>query len=61
MCPRVVVSVASEENRLVNKWNELPSRDLDNANSALVVTVRPEDFEGDSPLKGMEFKGIMKL
>ncbi|MDZ5016593.1 hypothetical protein GNF72_15410, partial [Clostridium perfringens] len=30
--------------------------DLANANSALVVTVRPDDFEGDSPLRGMEFQ-----
>jgi uncharacterized FAD-dependent dehydrogenase len=32
------------------------ARDLENANSALVVTVSPEDFEGDSPLRGMEFQ-----
>ena len=32
------------------------ARDLANANSALVVTVSPDDFEGDSPLRGMEFQ-----
>ena len=32
------------------------ARDLENANSALVVTVGPDDFYGDSPLKGMEFQ-----
>ena len=32
------------------------ARDLENANSALVVTVGPDDFEGDSPLRGMEFQ-----
>lgn len=57
MCPGgVVVSAASEENRLVTNGMSYHARDLDNANSALVVTVRPEDFEGDSPLKGMEFQ-----
>jgi uncharacterized protein len=57
MCPGgVVVSAASEENRLVTNGMSYHARDLENANSALVVTVRPEDFEGDSPLKGMEFQ-----
>jgi len=57
MCPGgVVVSAASEENRLVTNGMSYHTRDLENANSALVVTVRPEDFEGDSPLRGMEFQ-----
>ena len=57
MCPGgVVVAASSEENRLVSNGMSYHARDLDNANSALVVTVEPEDFEGDSPLKGMEFQ-----
>lgn len=57
MCPGgVVVSAASEKNRLVSNGMSYHARDLDNANSALVVTVAPEDFNGDSPLKGMEFQ-----
>ncbi|NLZ48492.1 MAG: FAD-dependent oxidoreductase [Clostridiales bacterium] len=57
MCPGgVVVSAASEENRLVTNGMSYHARDLENANSALVVTVRPEDFEGNSPLRGMEFQ-----
>ncbi|MGG7178907.1 NAD(P)/FAD-dependent oxidoreductase [Clostridium paraputrificum] len=57
MCPGgVVVAAASEEGRLVSNGMSYHARDLDNANSALVVTVGPEDFEGDSPLSGMEFQ-----
>ena len=52
MCPGgVVVAAASEEGRLVSNGMSYHARDLENANSALVVTVSPEDFEGDSPLK----------
>ena len=57
MCPGgVVVGAASEEGRLVSNGMSYHARDLENANSALVVTVNPEDFEGDSVLKGMEFQ-----
>ena len=57
MCPGgVVVAAASETGRLVSNGMSYHARDLENANSALVVTVSPEDFEGDSPLKGMEFQ-----
>ena len=57
MCPGgVVVAAASEEGRLVSNGMSYHARDLENANSALVVTVGPEDFDGDSPLSGMEFQ-----
>jgi len=57
MCPGgSVVSAPSEENRLVSNGMSYHARDLKNANSALVVTVGPEDFEGASPLSGMEFQ-----
>lgn len=57
MCPGgIVVAAASEEGRLVSNGMSYHARDLTNANSALVVTVSPEDFEGDSPLRGMEFQ-----
>lgn len=57
MCPGgIVVAAASEEGRLVSNGMSYYARDLENANSALVVTVSPEDFEGDSPLRGMEFQ-----
>ena len=55
MCPGgVVVAAASENERLVSNGMSYHARDLANANSALVVTVGPDDFEGDSPLRGME-------
>lgn len=57
MCPGgVVVSAASEDQRLVSNGMSYHARDLKNANSALVVTVGPDDFTGDSPLRGMEFQ-----
>lgn len=57
MCPGgIVVAAASEEGRLVSNGMSYHARNLKNANSALVVTVSPEDFEGDSPLRGMEFQ-----
>jgi len=57
MCPGgVVVAAASEDGRLVSNGMSYHARDLENANSALVVTVSPEDFEGNSPLRGMEFQ-----
>lgn len=57
MCPGgVVVAAASENERLVSNGMSYHARDLENANSALVVTISPEDFDGDSPLAGMEFQ-----
>ena len=57
MCPGgVVVAAASEKERLVSNGMSYHARDLDNANSALVVTVGPEDFEGNHKLSGMEYQ-----
>ena len=57
MCPGgVVVAAASEEKRLVSNGMSYHARDKENSNSALVVTVGPEDFEGSSVLRGMEFQ-----
>lgn len=57
MCPGgVVVAASSEEGLLVSNGMSYHARNLENANSALVVTVSPEDFEGNSPLRGMEFQ-----
>ncbi|GKX68893.1 NAD(P)/FAD-dependent oxidoreductase [Inconstantimicrobium mannanitabidum] len=57
MCPGgVVVGAASEENRLVVNGMSYHARDNKNANSALVVGVGPEDFEGNSPLSAMNFQ-----
>lgn len=57
MCPGgTVVNASSEEGRLVVNGMSNHSRDGKNANSALVVNVRPEDFKSDSPLGGIEFQ-----
>lgn len=57
MCPGgLVVAAASEENRLVTNGMSYHARDKENANSAIVVSVSPEDFQGNSPLSGMEFQ-----
>lgn len=57
MCPGgEVVAAASEEGRLVTNGMSYYDRDKDNANAAIVVTVGENDFEGSSPLKGMEFQ-----
>ena len=57
MCPGgLVVATASEERRLVTNGMSYHARDKQNANSAIVVTVAPEDFESKSPLAGIEFQ-----
>ena len=57
MCPGgTVVNASSEKECLcVNGMSE-HARMADNSNSALVVTVRPEDFDSSSPLSGVEFQ-----
>jgi len=57
MCPGgQVVNASSEEERLVVNGMSAHSRNGENANSALVVTVNPSDFGGKGPLAGMEFQ-----
>ena len=56
MCPGGnVVAAASEENTVVVNGMSYHARDGRNANSALVVSVTPEDFGGDFT-KAMEFQ-----
>ncbi|NFM16527.1 hypothetical protein FDB88_04725 [Clostridium sporogenes] len=57
MCPGgEVVAASSEDGLLVTNGMSYYSRNKDNSNSAIVVSVTPEDFEGNTPLKGMEFQ-----
>ena len=54
MCPGgYVVAAASEDGRVVTNGMSYADRDGENANAALLVTVNPKDFPGDSPLAGM--------
>ncbi len=57
MCPGgVVMPAASEEGGVVVNGMSNYARNERNANSALVVQVKREDFEGDSPLAGVAFQ-----
>ncbi len=54
MCPGgVVVAASSEEGGVVTNGMSYYARDLTNANSALLVNIRTEDFNGSHPLQGM--------
>ncbi len=57
MCPGgYVVNASSEEGRLAVNGMSNYKRDGRNANSAVIVSVTPEDFPGDSPLAGIVFQ-----
>src|SRR5699024_3865411 len=57
MCPGgTVVAASSEEGHLVVNGMSEYARDKENANSAVVVSVSPEDFDSDHPLAGIEFQ-----
>ncbi|MFD3155680.1 NAD(P)/FAD-dependent oxidoreductase [Haloimpatiens sp. FM7330] len=57
MCPGgEVVAAASENERLVTNGMSYHKRDKTNANAAIVVSVGKDDFQGSSPLMGMEFQ-----
>ena len=57
MCPGgYVVNASSEEGFLAVNGMSYQARDGENANSALIVTVRPEDFPDGSPLGGVAFQ-----
>lgn len=57
MCPGgLVVPSSSEKGRLVTNGMSEHARDQENANSALLVQVFPEDFGSEHPLAGVEFQ-----
>jgi len=57
MCPGgYVVNASSEEGRLCVNGMSFYKRDGRNANSAIIVTVKPEDFGGEGPLSGVLFQ-----
>ncbi len=57
MCPGgFVVNSSSEEGHLVVNGMSNYKRDERNANSAMIVSVSPEDFADSSPLAGVEFQ-----
>lgn len=57
MCPGgYVVNASSEPGRLAVNGMSYSQRNGDNSNSAMIVTVTPEDYEDDSPLSGIAFQ-----
>lgn len=57
MCPGgYVVNASSENGRLAINGMSYSQRDSQVANSAIIVTVNPDDFEDNSPLGGVEFQ-----
>ena len=57
MCPGgYVVNSSSSENMLSVNGMSYSNRDAKNSNSAIVVTVNPEDFDSKDPLAGVLFQ-----
>lgn len=57
MCPGgFVVNASSEQGHLVVNGMSNHDRSERNANSAMIVTVTPEDYGADGPLSGVEFQ-----
>lgn len=57
MCPGgYVVNASSEEGRIAVNGMSYSDRSSQNANSAIIVQVTPEDFGSDGPLAGVEFQ-----
>ena len=61
MCPGgYVVNASSEDGRLAVNGMSYSGRDSLNANTAVIVTVTPEDYGTDSILAGMEFQRTLE-
>jgi uncharacterized FAD-dependent dehydrogenase len=59
MCPGgVIIASSSEKGMLVANGMSNLGRDSGLANSALVVNVRPDDFNGNDPLAGVRFQQL---
>ncbi|MCM1263853.1 MAG: FAD-dependent oxidoreductase [Butyrivibrio sp.] len=57
MCPGgYVVNASSEEGRLAINGMSYSGRNADNSNSAIIVSVTPDDFGGKDALAGVEFQ-----
>lgn len=57
MCPGgVVVASSSEKDSVVVNGMSYYKRNLDNSNSALLVSISPKDFSSENPLSGIDFQ-----
>ena len=62
MCPGgYVVNASSEQEMLAVNGMSYSNRDSKNANSAIIVSVTPEDFETDDVLAGIEFQRKLEM
>lgn len=61
MCPGgYVVNASSEKGHLAVNGMSYHDRAGKNANSAVIVTVRPEDYPGEGPLAGIAFQRMLE-
>ncbi|TLD68525.1 hypothetical protein FEM03_22230 [Phragmitibacter flavus] len=61
MCPGgLVVASNSEANMVVTNGMSSYARAESNANAGFMVEIKPEDFPGDSPLRGIEFQRALE-
>lgn len=61
MCPGgYVVNASSEAGRLAVNGMSYSGRNGNNSNSAIIVTVTPDDFESAQPLAGVEFQKCLE-
>lgn len=61
MCPGgFVVNASSEEGRLAVNGMSYSKRDSKNANSAIIVSVTPDDFDGEDALSGVRFQEMLE-
>lgn len=61
MCPGgYVVNASSEAERLCVNGMSYSGRDGENSNSAMIVTVTPEDYPDDTPLGGIAFQRTLE-
>ncbi len=61
MCPGgVVVAAATEDGGIVTNGMSNHGRSGNNANSAILVSIMPKDFKGDSPLEGVLFQRTLE-
>ena len=51
-----MVNASSEEGMIAVNGMSYNARAGENANSAMIISVRPEDFGSDEPLAGVEFQ-----
>ena len=61
MCPGgYVVNASSEENKLAINGMSYSKRDSSSANSAIIISVTPEDFADKNPLAGLSFQRMLE-